>query len=327
MLDLIINKGISLMNMSMKQICSAVSLVAICMSQAQAAVPHVQGKPARDISTIEFPSANKAWRDEGIFPKLESLGLMQTGLTKTEVYQHFGKPHFAEGFFGVKEWNYLMKFNTPQGIQVCQYQIHFSDAKFASSYWDKPECMVWASIAPVTQIKEVEKIVHIQTPAPLPSLAPSSKKITLNADALFAFGKSTRSDITSTGLLQIQGLAAEILKAQSATVYVVGHTDRIGSDSDNLLLSQARAHTVRQVLVEGGVPSNTIRAMGAASTQPIKSCLGQVSPETIACLQPNRRVEVEVIAMDKPASLNLPPSMSFRWQPIVVDNKSSSAAQ
>jgi outer membrane protein OmpA-like peptidoglycan-associated protein len=76
---------------------------------------------------------------------------------------------------------------------------------------------------------------------------------------------------------------------------VVGHTDRIGSETDNRLLSQQRAQTVRELLVRSGVDGDRISAFGLGESQPLKQCSDSLSgDELVACLQPNRRVEVIV---------------------------------
>ena len=69
----------------------------------------------------------------------------------------------------------------------------------------------------------------------------------------------------------------------------------MGSDSYNLALSQQRADTVRQYLIAQGIAAGLIQAHGAGKQQPVKECAHTGSREAlIACLQPNRRVEIEV---------------------------------
>ena len=79
-------------------------------------------------------------------------------------------------------------------------------------------------------------------------------------------------------------------------VLVTGHTDRLGSQQYNQKLSERRADAVRDYLVSKGVPKDKIETLGMGKTQPIPSvvCNMKMSKELIACLAPNRRVEVEV---------------------------------
>jgi outer membrane protein OmpA-like peptidoglycan-associated protein len=99
------------------------------------------------------------------------------------------------------------------------------------------------------------------------------------------------------GRKQLDELAAQ-LKGQYKrfdTVTVIGHTDRLGSDSYNQALSIARAATVRDYLISRGLPQSTLRAFGVGKTQPLAQCADSLPrDQLIACLQPNRRVELEV---------------------------------
>ena len=52
-------------------------------------------------------------------------------------------------------------------------------------------------------------------------------------------------------------------------VEIQGHTDNIGQDDDNQLLSENRAKAVRQWLVENGINASRITAIGYGESQPI----------------------------------------------------------
>jgi len=77
-------------------------------------------------------------------------------------------------------------------------------------------------------------------------------------------------------------------------VLVTGHTDRLGTDAYNEKLSVRRADVVRDYLVSKGVPKDKIETIGMGEKQPLVQCDQKNLKELIACLQPNRRVEVEV---------------------------------
>ena len=64
-------------------------------------------------------------------------------------------------------------------------------------------------------------------------------------NALFAFAKYEHGDILAEGRKELTAIAEQLKAAENASITVAGHTDRIGSDSDNQLLSQRRARTVR----------------------------------------------------------------------------------
>ena len=78
-----------------------------------------------------------------------------------------------------------------------------------------------------------------------------------------------------------------------------GHTDRLGSDSYNQSLSARRAQAVKDYLVDpGAIESGKINATGKGETQPVTTpdqCKGnRPNARLIACLQPDRRVVIEV---------------------------------
>ncbi len=129
-------------------------------------------------------------------------------------------------------------------------------------------------------------------PPPPPSTSFVEK---LDADGLFAFGKAGIRDISPDGRAALDALAARLADGRTIEiVHVIGHSDRIGSRAGNLRLSNQRAEAVRGYLVEHGVPSSLITAVGRGDVEPVVECTGERGDALIACLAPNRRVEVRV---------------------------------
>ena len=121
-----------------------------------------------------------------------------------------------------------------------------------------------------------------------------NKTFTLNSDVTFAFGKSTLKPEASTAL---DGIYGEIAQVSNPAVAVNGYADRIGKDASNLKLSQRRAETVANYLVSKGVNSNAITATGYGEANPVtgNTCDAVKGRKAlIACLAPDRRVEVQV---------------------------------
>jgi len=78
---------------------------------------------------------------------------------------------------------------------------------------------------------------------------------------------SGSAEIGRSSLLLLD-LFAEYLNQAGLNVEIGGHTDDIGSDSDNLSLSEARAQSVRNYLVSQGVSALSISARGYGETRP-----------------------------------------------------------
>lgn len=80
-------------------------------------------------------------------------------------------------------------------------------------------------------------------------------------------------------------------------IVLTGHTDRFGTNAYNQKLSERRATAVKEYLVAQGLPATSILAEGKGETQPdtkLGDCKGARSAKVIACLQPDRRVDVEM---------------------------------
>ncbi|WP_274572001.1 OmpA family protein [Neisseria leonii] len=118
----------------------------------------------------------------------------------------------------------------------------------------------------------------------------------MGADALFAFDKSGSSDMLPEGYAKLDRFAEDVKRFERINaIRIIGHTDRKGSDAYNDALSMRRAETVRRYLVSRGVPVGIMSAQGLGKRYPVKECAATLPREQeIACLQPNRRVEIEV---------------------------------
>ncbi len=121
-----------------------------------------------------------------------------------------------------------------------------------------------------------------------------SKTFNLNSDVTFAFGKANLKPQAQAAL---DGIYGEIAQINGAKVAVAGYTDRIGSDAGNLKLSQRRADTVANYFVSKGVAADAISATGYGKANPVTGATcDQVKGRKalIACLAPDRRVEIAV---------------------------------
>lgn len=133
-------------------------------------------------------------------------------------------------------------------------------------------------------------------PAPAPrAVTPVRHKVTLKADTLFDFDKSM---LRPEGRRELDDLVEKLKMIDIDSIIDIGHADRFGSDEYNRKLSLRRAESVKAYLVGKGVPANRILTDGKGETQPVTrpgECKGPATRKVIACLQPDRRVEIEVI--------------------------------
>lgn len=133
-------------------------------------------------------------------------------------------------------------------------------------------------------------------PAPAPAPRPAAKKVTLAADTLFDFDKAV---LRPEGRATLDKLVNDMRAIKLEVIIAVGHADRIGTDQYNQKLSERRAAAVKDYLVGKGVEANRIYAEGKGEKQPVTGdkCGKSVvkTKKLIECLQPDRRVEIEVI--------------------------------
>jgi OmpA-OmpF porin, OOP family len=143
-------------------------------------------------------------------------------------------------------------------------------------------------------------------PPPPPPAPPIRTRVSFSADSLFDFGKDT---VRPAGKQALDEFAAQLKGAQFEVIRVTGYTDRIGSQAYNIALSTRRAEAVKSYLVEtAGIPADKITARGADGEAPVTKpdeCRGQQrTAKLIACLQPDRRVDVEVVGSRLQAAPN-----------------------
>src|SRR5207244_674052 len=104
-------------------------------------------------------------------------------------------------------------------------------------------------------------------------------------DVLFDSGQYTLKPAARERLARISGI---VLAYPDLRLEIEGHTDNIGSDEFNQILSEKRAAIVRDYLLTSGVPIDNIIARGLGKTRPI------ADNATASGRKLNRRVEMIV---------------------------------
>src|SRR4051812_25052615 len=158
-------------------------------------------------------------------------------------------------------------------------------------------CAMKEPVAAVPAAKPAPVVVAAVTPAAPPAKVvqkPAPQKISFSGDALFAFDKSV---LKPEGKVMLDGLVQQLSGATYDNIQLTGHTDRFGSSRYNQKLSERRAQAVKDYLLSKDVVASRMDAQGKGESQPVTKageCHGAKSAKVIACLQPDRRVDVEM---------------------------------
>jgi OOP family OmpA-OmpF porin len=162
---------------------------------------------------------------------------------------------------------------------------------------------------PVAQVApEPPKVEPAPPPPPAPIAQPAPppepprpviQKLTLSTDVLFDFNSA---ELKEGGKKRLDELANQVKDANIDEIIAVGHADRIASEDYNQKLSEARAQAVKDYLAGKVANANRVTAQGKGESAPVTGddCK-KMGPEAasnkklVACLQPDRRVEIEVL--------------------------------
>ena len=109
--------------------------------------------------------------------------------------------------------------------------------------------------------------------------------LTFKSDFTFAVNSSS---IRPGMYSEIDRIAQVLSRYPQTTITVIGHTDSTGSESYNQQLSERRADSVKNALVQRGISPSRISAMGYGESAPI------ADNNTEYGRQQNRRVEVRI---------------------------------
>lgn len=175
----------------------------------------------------------------------------------------------------------LFKFGAPKKMAAAEPMV-------------EPATPMMDEIAP-TEDEALPPLMEAEPAQDVGPDKPAFEKVTLAAEVLFDFDKATLKD-EGKNILDTE--ITEKMKAHPEVelVLITGHTDRIGTDSYNQKLSERRANQVKKYLTSQGIEESRLHAVGKGEKEPVVDCKGVYGKKAIDCLQPNRRVVVEVEA-------------------------------
>ena len=145
---------------------------------------------------------------------------------------------------------------------------------------------------------------RVEAPKPAPEKPkPVAEKVTFAADVLFDFDKAV---VKPEGKSKLDDLSNKVKGINLEVVIAIGHADSIGSDAYNQRLSVRRAESIKAYMVSRGIEANRIYTEGKGEKQPVTAgkCKNmgkehRSNKKLVDCMQPDRRVEIEVIGTRK----------------------------
>lgn len=151
-----------------------------------------------------------------------------------------------------------------------------------------------------TPLTEGDYIAHLTNPGYMPKedtlhfvrdtfdiyMQPIRKGIKVKIENLFF--ATNKTYILPQSEQAMSELAGFLLENPSVTIHIVGHTDAVGSDEANQILSEGRANAVRADLIKRGVAAERMTAEGKGEKEPV------ADNDTDEGRQLNRRVEFTI---------------------------------
>jgi len=123
---------------------------------------------------------------------------------------------------------------------------------------------------------------------------PAYEKVALDANVMFDSGSSR---LRAEGREALDLFVRSMHGLESRTVLAIGYADRMGSEALNQILSEERVDAVKAYLVSRGLPAERVRTGARGANQPDTrpgDCEGASRANNVACLQPDRRVFIQV---------------------------------
>ena len=102
------------------------------------------------------------------------------------------------------------------------------------------------------------------------------------------FFESGTANLLPTSGPELERLIEMMKKYPDIRITITGHTDNVGSEADNQLLSENRAKAVAEALITGGISATRITSQGKGESQPVAT---NNTPEG---RQKNRRTEFTI---------------------------------
>lgn len=149
-------------------------------------------------------------------------------------------------------------------------------------------CEMKAKLDTPKIIEEKEKVCSIEN------------KMIMEVEILFEFDKYDDYKVSSNK--DIDELVENIKKYKDKeyVVYIIGHTDRFGSEEYNYNLGNKRALEIANIIEGKGMSKENIVLSSMGEIEPKVYCEGNVATNKVKkCLEKNRRIEIKVYEIVK----------------------------
>jgi len=165
--------------------------------------------------------------------------------------------------------------------------------------FDKPSAPIIRTAQtpePVREVAPPPAPMPAPVPAPTPPPPVRTERTTVSATELFTFD-SAKLRLPQPKLDEVISVLNTNTNVNNVTI--TGYTDRLGSDKYNQKLSERRAVSVKNYMISKGIDASRLKAEGRGEANPIVTCTEKNRVALIKCLEPNRRVEIEQITIER----------------------------
>ena len=136
----------------------------------------------------------------------------------------------------------------------------------------------------VEEIDDIDEEVEAETPTENQLIVDESLVEFDKTDAI-EFGYNT-AELTVASREALRAYALKLAAMGEINIIVIGHTDSLGEEAENMSLSIARAQAVVDELIQGGISEARVTAIGKGESEPVATNDNEEGRKS------NRRVEI-----------------------------------
>jgi outer membrane protein OmpA-like peptidoglycan-associated protein/tetratricopeptide (TPR) repeat protein len=159
-----------------------------------------------------------------------------------------------------------LPFGKNYALNVSRKDYVFQSENFnlaESSTFDKPFILDILLQKLAQNAQNTEGSPKTQTPSKIDETKPIVLKN--------VFFETNKADLRKESRSELNKLRLLLTENPSMKIEISGHTDNVGSDADNLSLSEKRAKAVRDFLIQNGIATERLTYQGYGKTQPVDS--------------------------------------------------------